>query len=102
MELKEAFEKARLYDDFVENFKKYDEQVKKVSKDRIEYGYDSLCLRIDQLITELALYASGISIPEQNHYKDYDYWKYRFSQRAIRIYDILDDLLERRSLEKEG
>lgn len=73
---------------------KYDEMkniINKIADDRLEYGYDSICLRIDALASELAILKAKTS---DEHRGDIDYWKRYYGNRTIRIYQILDDLLE--------
>ncbi len=71
----------------------------KTSKDRIEYGYDSICLRIDALVSELAFLKARVS---DVHKGDIDYWKRWYGNRAIRIYQILDDLLDSKGHSHQG
>lgn len=73
---------------------KYDEMkdiINKITDDRLEYGYDSICLRIDALASELAILKAKTS---DEHRGDIDYWRRYYGNRTIRIYQILDDLLE--------
>lgn len=73
---------------------KYDEMkdiINKIADDRLEYGYDSVCLRIDALASELAILKAKTS---DEHRGDIDYWRRYYGNRTIRIYQILDDLLE--------
>lgn len=73
---------------------KYDEMkniINKIADDRLEYGYDSICLRIDALASELAILKAKTS---DEHRGDIDYWRRYYGNRTIRIYQILDDLLE--------
>lgn len=73
---------------------KYDEMkdiINKIVDDRLEYGYDSICLRIDALVSELAILKAKTS---DEHRGDIDYWKRYYGNRTIRIYQILDDLLD--------
>lgn len=73
---------------------KYDEMkniINKIADDRLEYGYDSICLRIDALASELAILKAKTS---DEHRGDIDYWKRYYGNQTIRIYQILDDLLE--------
>lgn len=71
----------------------------KTSKDRIEYGYDSICLRIETLVSELAILKARVS---DTHKGDIDYWKRWYGNRAIRIYQILDDLLDNKGHSCQG
>lgn len=71
----------------------------KTSKDRIEYGYDSICLRIEALVSELAILKARVS---DTHKGDIDYWKRWYGNRAIRIYQILDDLLDNKGHSRQG
>ena len=66
------------------------EESEKITNDRLEYGYDSICLRIEAFVFELAILKAKTS---DTHKGDIDYWKHYYSGRAIRIYQILDDLL---------
>lgn len=66
-----------------------DTDIEKLKADRLEYGYDSLCLRIDQLVTELAETKAAL-----DHSRTLSAWKQHYGMRAVRIYDILDDLLD--------
>lgn len=73
---------------------KYDEMkdiINKIADDRLEYGYDSICLRIDALASELAILKAKTS---DKHRGNIDYWRRYYGNRTIRIYQILDDLLE--------
>lgn len=73
---------------------KYDEMkdiINKIADDRLEYGYDSICLRIDALASELAILKAKTS---DEHRGDIDYWRRYYGNRTIRIYQILDDLLD--------
>lgn len=65
----------------------------KIADDRLEYGYDSICLRIEALTSELAILKAKTS---EEHRGDIDYWKRYYGNRAVRIYQILDDLLDGR------
>lgn len=74
--------------------KDLDQLIKKFEKmndDRLEYGYDSVCLRIDALASELAILKAKTS---DEHRGDIDYWRRYYGNRTIRIYQILDDLLD--------
>ena len=85
-------DKAHAYDTFVEDiqeFEQYKNKMMKLADDRLEYGYDSICLRIDAMVTELATLKAQDKTSQ--YYHDIDY-----GNRAIRIYDILDDLLDRK------
>ena len=63
----------------------------KIIDDRLQYGYDSICLRIDALASELAILKAKTS---DEHRGDIDYWRRYYGNRTIRIYQILDDLLD--------
>ncbi len=67
--------------------------IDKIADDRLEYGYDSICLRIEALASELAILKAKTS---DGHRGDIDYWRRYYGNRAIRIYQILDDLLDGR------
>lgn len=71
----------------------------KINKDRIEYGYDSICLRIEALVNELAVLKARVS---DTHKGDIDYWGRWYGNRAIRIYQILDDLLDNKGHSHQG
>lgn len=77
--------------ELIQEIQKNIQAVNKIADDRLEYGYDSICLRIDALVSELAFLQARTS---DNHRGDIDYWKHYYGNRAIRIYDILDDLLD--------
>lgn len=77
--------------ELIQEIQKNIQTVNKIADDRLEYGYDSICLRIDALVSELAFLQARVS---DNHRGDIDYWKRYYGNRAIRIYDILDDLLD--------
>ena len=97
MDLKVMMNKAHAYDSFVKDiqeFEQYKDKVAKIADDRLEYGYDSICLRIDAMINELAILKSQDKT--SNHYQDIEYWRRYYGNRAVRIYDILDDLLDRK------
>lgn len=82
--------------------KDLDQLIKKFEKmnnDRIEYGYDSICLRIEALVSELAILKTRVS---DTHKGDIDYWKRWYGNRAIRIYQILDDLLDNKGHSHQG
>lgn len=73
---------------------RYDEMkniINKIADDRFEYGYDSICLRVDALASELAILKAKTS---DEHRGDIDYWRRYYGNRTIRIYQILDDLLD--------
>lgn len=73
---------------------RYDEMkniINKIADDRFEYGYDSICLRVDALASELAILKAKTS---DEHRGDIDYWRRHYGNRTIRIYQILDDLLD--------
>lgn len=73
---------------------RYDEMkniINKIADDRFEYGYDSICLRVDALASELAILKAKTS---DEHRGDIDYWRHYYGNRTIRIYQILDDLLD--------
>lgn len=72
---------------------------KKITDDRLEYGYDSICLRIEAFVSELAILKAKTS---DNHRGDIDYWKRYYGNRAIRIYQILDDLLDNKGHSHQG
>ena len=97
MDFKVMMDKARAYDSFVEDiqeFEQYKNKVAKIADDRLEYGYDSICLRIDAMVTELATLKAHDKTSQ--YYGDVDHWRRYYGGRAIRIYDILDDLLDRK------
>lgn len=87
--IKRLIEKANAYDALVEDIEKYEN---KIADDRLEYGYDSICLRIENMVNELAILKAEDK--SSKHYKDIDYWHSYYGGRAVRIYDILDDLLD--------
>lgn len=97
MDLKVMMDKAHAYDSFIKDiqeFEQYKDEVAKIVDDRLEYGYDSICLRIDAMVTELATLKAQDKTSQ--YYHDIDYWRRYYGNRAIRIYDILDDLLDRK------
>lgn len=97
MDLKVMIDKAHAYDTFVEDiqeFEQYKNKMMKLADDRLEYGYDSICLRIEAMVTELATLKAHDKT--SNHYQDVEYWRHYYGNRAVRIYDILDDLLDRK------
>ena len=53
-----------------------------------DYAYDSICLRIQELVNELALCKAKL-----DHSKDIEGWRRFYNQRSIRIFMILDDLV---------
>lgn len=71
----------------------------KINRDRIEYGYDSICLRIEALVNELAVLKARVA---DTHKGDIDYWERWYGNRAIRIYQILDDLLDNKGHSHQG
>ena len=75
--LKILIEKSHLYDD--------------MRLKVLHYGYDSICLRVNELVQELA-YLKSLD-KTTDHCGDIDYWKRHYGNRSIRIYQILDDLL---------
>lgn len=82
--------------------KDLDQLIKKFEKmnnDRIEYGYDSICLRIEALVSELAILKARVS---DTHKGDIDYWERWYGNRAVRIYQILDDLLDNKGHSHQG
>lgn len=75
--LKRLIDKSHLYDD--------------MRLRALNYGYDSVCLRVNELVQELACLKAFDKTT--NHYGDLEYWKRFYGNRAIRIYQILDELL---------
>ena len=71
---------------------KLEEDIEKIKTDRLEYGYDSLCLRIDQLVNELAEMAYMLKGRSEGN--DIAHYKRFYGMRAMRNYEILDDLLD--------
>ena len=97
MDLKIMMDKAHAYDAFIEDiqeFEQYKNKMMKLADDRLEYGYDSICLRIEAMVTELATLKAHDKTTK--YYGDVDYWRRYYGNRAVRIYDILDDLLDRK------
>lgn len=74
---------------YIKKLRLLDIDIEKIKADRIEYGYDSLCLRIDKLVTELA--ETKAALDNSRTLSD---WKRHYGMQAVRIYDILDDLLD--------
>lgn len=74
-----------------QDLKQFIKNSDKIIDDRLEYGYDSICLRIDALASELAILKAKTS---DEHRGDIDYWRRYYGNRTIRIYQILDDLLD--------
>ena len=74
---------------YIKKLRLLDIDIEKIKADRIEYGYDSLCLRIDKLVTELAETKAAL-----DHSRTLSDWKRHYGMQAVRIYDILDDLLD--------
>ena len=72
--------------------KPIEEDIEKIKTDRLEYGYDSLCLRIDQFVNELAEMAYMLKGRSEGN--DIAHYKRFYGMRAMRIYEILDDLLD--------
>ena len=72
--------------------KPVEEDIEKIKTDRLEYGYDSLCLRVDQLVNELAEMAYMLKGRSEGN--DIAHYKRFYGMRAMRIYEILDDLLD--------
>ena len=72
--------------------KPVEEDIEKIKTDRLEYGYDSLCLRVDQLVNELAEMAYMLKGRSEGN--DIAHYKRFYGMRARRIYEILDDLLD--------
>ena len=75
----------------LQDLERFIKESKKIIDDRLEYGYDSICLRIEALVSELVILKAKTS---DIHKGDIDYWKSYYNGRAIRIYQILDDLLD--------
>ena len=72
--------------------KPLEEDIEKIKTDRLEYGYDSLCLRVDQLVNELAEMAYMLKGRSEGN--DIAHYKRFYGMQAMRIYEILDDLLD--------
>lgn len=66
-------------------------ELDKLEKERLDWGYDSVCLRVNELVQELAYLKTFDKTT--NRCGDLEYWKHFYGKRAIRIYQILDDLL---------
>lgn len=83
----------------LQDLERFIKESKKIIDDRLEYGYDSICLRIEAFVSELAILKAKTS---DNHRGDIDYWKRYYGNRAIRIYQILDDLLDNKDHSHQG
>lgn len=83
----------------LQDLERFIKESKKIIDDRLEYGYDSICLRIEAFVSELAILKAKTS---DNHRGDIDYWKCYYGNRAIRIYQILDDLLDNKGHSHQG
>ena len=97
MDLKVMMDKANAYDSFVKDiqeFEQYKDKIAKITDDRLEYGYDSICLRIEAMVNELAILKAQDKTSQ--YYHDIDHWRRYYGNRAVRIYDILDDLFDRK------
>lgn len=75
----------------LQDLERFIKESEKITDDRLEYGYDSICLRIEALASELAILKAKTS---DKHRGDIDYWRSYYGNRTIRIYQILDDLLD--------
>lgn len=80
-------------DVILQNLKKRIQREEKIAWDRAEYGYDSVCLRIQLLVNELAIAKAKVKSEDGKHYLDFEYWQKYYNQRACRIFEILDDLM---------
>ena len=83
----------------LQDLERFIKESEKITNDRFEYGYDSICLRIEAFVFELAILKAKTS---DNHRGDIDYWKRYYGNRAIRIYQILDDLLDNKGHSHQG
>lgn len=83
----------------LQDLERFIKESEKITDDRLEYGYDSICLRIEAFVSELAILKAKTS---DNHRGDIDYWKRYYGNRAIRIYQILDDLLDNKGHSHQG
>lgn len=89
------FETQQKFKDYmlqIEKEQREKELLNKIIDDRLEYGYDSICLRVEAMANELAHLKAKYDVGQ--HHGDIDYWKRYYGNRSIRIYDILDDLLQ--------
>lgn len=60
----------------LQDLERFIKESEKITDDRLKYGYDSICLRIEAFVSELAILKAKTS---DNHRGDIDYWKRYYS-----------------------
>ena len=77
----------------LDRMKEINETFDKLNEERLEFAYDSLCLRVFELANECA--ALKATHPATTDYRgDLAYWKRHYGRRACRFVEIFDRLMQ--------
>ena len=77
----------------LDRMKEINEIFDKLNEERLEFAYDSLCLRVFELANECAVLKA--THPATIDYRgDLDYWKRYYGRKACRFVEILERLMQ--------
>lgn len=78
----------------LEAIEKDKKEIEKIKKERLDWGYDSLCFRFEQIVNEL-IYCKARTpeAKEVGHYMDFEYYKRKYDRNKFRFYQVLDEVL---------
>lgn len=77
----------------IEHIKEMYKDFDRLNEERLEFAYDSLCLRVFELANECAMLKATHPMTDKNR-GDVDFWKRHYGMRACRFVEILERLMQ--------